>query len=384
MDRKKRVAIFTENLYGGGVERILQIILSHFDYEKYDVTLYSNRNEVLSEDSYPTAIKHRYIFDDCSHKCLSSYWHKVKNKIKLCIYYHCSPGLFYKLFIRKKYDVAIAFIEGYATRIVSGAPSSMHLISWLHTDISNYHWTKVAFRSNAEEIECYHRFSDIICVAQSVKRQADQYLKLPNKTSVIYNPINKKKIADMSNVNINELGTKQKHKWQLLIVGTINHNKGHLRLIKALSILRKEHIDVGLWIVGYGPYYDELVKHTQELGLIKYVEFFGYRPNPYPFFKLCDIYVCASYAEGYNTAITEALILGKAVVSTECSGVKEQLGENNEFGICTPNTDEGLYEGLKQMLNDSTLNYYTMRARERGKNFSLEASMDKIYRLIES
>ena len=62
MDRKKRVAIFTENLYGGGVERIQQIILRNFDYEKYDVTLYSNRKEVLSKDFYPTHIKYRYIF----------------------------------------------------------------------------------------------------------------------------------------------------------------------------------------------------------------------------------------------------------------------------------------------------------------------------------
>ena len=110
----------------------------------------------------------------------------------------------------------------------------------------------------------------------------------------------------------------------------------------------------------------------------------GFQNNPYPYIAVSDIYVCSSYAEGYNTAITEALVLGKAVVSTECSGLKEQLRNNNKYGICTPNTDEGLYEGLKQMLNDSTLNHYTMMARERGKYFSLEASMDKIYRLIES
>lgn len=38
---KKKILFVTENLYGGGVERILQIILSHFNYDKYDVTLYS-------------------------------------------------------------------------------------------------------------------------------------------------------------------------------------------------------------------------------------------------------------------------------------------------------------------------------------------------------
>ena len=110
----------------------------------------------------------------------------------------------------------------------------------------------------------------------------------------------------------------------------------------------------------------------------------GFVENPYPYIAASDIYVCSSYAEGYNTAITEALILGKPVVSTECSGVKEQLGENNEFGICTPNTEEGLYEGIKQMLNETTLKHYTKMAKERGENFTLEASMNKIYHLLES
>ena len=38
---KKKVTIITENLYGGGVQRILQIICNHFDYERYNLTVYS-------------------------------------------------------------------------------------------------------------------------------------------------------------------------------------------------------------------------------------------------------------------------------------------------------------------------------------------------------
>lgn len=50
----KRIAIFAENLYGGGVQRILQIILRNFDYSKYDVNLYTHHQQTLLPEYYPT------------------------------------------------------------------------------------------------------------------------------------------------------------------------------------------------------------------------------------------------------------------------------------------------------------------------------------------
>ena len=68
---KKNIAIFTENLYGGGVEKILQNILRNFDYTKYDITLYSNREELLN-DLYPNNISYKYIFETPIHFLLIS------------------------------------------------------------------------------------------------------------------------------------------------------------------------------------------------------------------------------------------------------------------------------------------------------------------------
>lgn len=384
MDRKKRVAIFTENLYGGGVERIQQIILRNFDYEKYDVTLYSNRKEVLSKDFYPTHIKYRYIFDNNSENILSRIWGKIKNKIKLWIYYHCSPKVFHLLFIRKKFDVAIAFIEGYATRFISGMSDSTRKIAWIHIELDTFHWTKVAFRNNLEEINCYKKINIIPCVSQIVKEQADKLFNIIGKSLVLHNPIDRENIICQAKELLPNECTIRHSQYRIITLGTLNERKGHKRLLNVINQLYIEGYDIEIWILGDGPEKNKLYKFIEEKNLNNKIKLLGFHDNPYPYIAASDIYVCSSYAEGYNTAITEALILGKPVVSTECSGVKEQLGNNNEYGICTPNTDEGLYEGLKQMLNDSTLNHYTMMARERGKYFSLEASMDKIYRLIES
>lgn len=47
---------------------------------------------------------------------------KIRNGLKLLVYRHFPPSVFYRLFIRGTYDVEAAFIEGYATRIAAGSP----------------------------------------------------------------------------------------------------------------------------------------------------------------------------------------------------------------------------------------------------------------------
>jgi glycosyltransferase involved in cell wall biosynthesis len=54
----------------------------------------------------------------------------------------------------------------------------------------------------------------------------------------------------------------------------------------------------------------------------------------------------------------------------------EMLGENNEWGIVTENTDEALYEGIKKLVsNPELLSHYKEKAKERGKVFSTEETV---------
>ena len=134
---KKKVTIITENLYGGGVQRILQIICNHFDYERYNLTVYSVIEDTPRPPFYPSQINYKYIFSTAKQNIWKHIWIKIKNKWKLFVYYHCTPKMFYQLFINEKTDIAIAFIEGYATRIVAGFPKDTKRIAWLHTDLED-------------------------------------------------------------------------------------------------------------------------------------------------------------------------------------------------------------------------------------------------------
>ena len=107
--------------------------------------------------------------------------------------------------------------------------------------------------------------------------------------------------------------------------------------------------------------------------------------NPYKYVAKCDLFVCASYAEGFSTAATEALIVGTPVCTVEVSGMKEMLGENNEYGIVCDNNEDSLYESIKELLDSpDKLNYYTEQAKKRGKDFNTYHTVKAVEEMLLS
>lgn len=88
--------------------------------------------------------------------------------------------------------------------------------------------------------------------------------------------------------------------------------------------------------------------------------------------KCADLYVCSSLYEGFSTTVVESLILGTPVVTTDCTGMREILGDS-EYGLITANDDEAFYEGVKRMLTEpGLLSHYAEQAKLRGKDFKCE------------
>ena len=129
----------------------------------------------------------------------------------------------------------------------------------------------------------------------------------------------------------------------------------------------------------------ELEQYVINNHLSDCVTFLGYQTNPYKYVANCDLFICASYREGFSTSATEALIVGTPVCSVEVSGMKEMLGENNEYGIVTKNNEDALYEAIKNLLDDSSLlMHYKNQAEKRGKTFCTQKTVDAVQELLMS
>ncbi len=58
-----------------------------------------------------------------------------------------------------------------------------------------------------------------------------------------------------------------------------------------------------------------------------------------------------SLYEGFPTVTIEAKVLEKPVLATMVCGIDEQI-ENGKQGIICENSEEGIYEGLKKILDN--------------------------------
>lgn len=374
--KKKRIAFVVNSLYGGGAEKVLQTILCNFDIQKYDVTLINHRQEEINE-LYPEGIIYKSILKSKSKA--GGLWVKIFNKINLLIYENFSPKVFRKIYLRDLFDVEIAFIEGYATRIVSGGCSAKK-IAWVHSDMKKNPWTDIAFRSKKEQSMCYSCFDDIVCVSESVKESFDQLFP-GNRSCVLYNPIDSERIRYQSTQFVPE---RENAPLLFVTAGRLVNEKGYDRLIPIVGKLIVEGFDFRLWIVGEGPQRELLQDLIREWELEDIVTLQGFQTNPYPFIAAADWFVSSSRSEGYSTVITEALILGIPVVSTQCAGMKELLGKNDEWGIIVENNDTVLLNGIRDILkNKECTQAYRTKASKRGNDFLLNSQMNEIYKIMD-
>ena len=158
----------------------------------------------------------------------------------------------------------------------------------------------------------------------------------------------------------------------LLSEGLIPYQKNFLRLMQAHKRLLGEGLQHDQCILGAGSERPMLEQYVAENGLQDSVWMPGFMENPYPFMREADLLACSSIYEGYSTFMTEGIILGKPIVTTDVSGMRELLGDS-EFGLIVENDDEAFYQGMKRMLTERELReIFSEKAVARGRDFSAE------------
>ena len=238
-----------------------------------------------------------------------------------------------------------------------------------------------SFRSEQEARACYNRFDQTICVSKYVHDDFCQLLDFQKPCRVLYNTVESDKILAGASEAAPELV--DDGKIRLIAVGTLKQSKGYMRLLNIIKRLRDEQYPMHLYILGIGPLQAEMEEYIRRNELQDTVTLLGYQTNPYKYVSKCDLFVCASFAEGFSTAATESLIVGTPVCTVEVSGMKEMLGEHNEWGVVTENSEEGLYRGIKALLDDpALLAHYKAKAAERGKSFSTAETVKAVEQML--
>lgn len=363
---KKRILFFITDLGGGGAENVLVNLVNNLDYSKYDITLLTLFGGGVNESRLNSEIKLKHIFPFPPFRGFSSLQ-------KLF-----SPTTLRKFFIRGVYDVEIAYLQHTPTRILSGASLSPETkrFAWVHTkNVSPF-----KYRSVAEMEDCYNKYTKIAFVSEIARDAFQTSFNVSTPLEVVHNVVESTKIISSGNLPFEKANN---NTIKLCTVGRLNHLKGYDRLISVLHELSQEGLrHWHLSILGTGELEIKLKKMVDDFNLGDNVEFMGYKTNPYVYIKNSDCFICSSYTEGYSTAVTEAIILGVPVVTTDCSGMSEILGDSGA-GIITENNEEALKNGIREIIsNPDKLKSMTYAAIDRSKHFSTKSLVAEFEKFI--
>ena len=366
----KRIMFLIHDLAQGGAEKVLVNLVNNMDREKFDITVIALFGGGVNEQFLKPHIRYRAVFP----KAFPGNSHVMKLLM---------PEQLHRLCVKEHYDIEVAYLEGPSARIVSGCrDENTKKVFWVHSTVHSAEQLAASFRSLKEAVGCYERFDRGVFVSEGVSAAFAEYVKVDS--IVLYNTNESEKITELSR-EPEESGLFSREELKLVGVGKLVENKGFHRLIPMVAQLRREGLPVHLYLLGMGSMEGKLRALAREQGVEEAVTLLGYRTNPYKYVAKCDLFVCASYAEGFSTAATEALIVGTPVCTVEVSGMKEMLGEHDEWGIVTENDDGALCRALRDLLTDpARLAHYREKAAERGKMFSTNQTVRAVENMLES
>lgn len=122
----------------------------------------------------------------------------------------------------------------------------------------------------------------------------------------------------------------------LVCVARLHPEKGHGFLFEAFARLKNAHPRATLTLVGTGPDREPLAARARDLGIADAVHFLGWRDDALLVMWAADMVVHPSLHEALPSAVIEGIMLGRPVIATDVSGVRDVLGESGEYGVVVP------------------------------------------------
>ena len=391
----KKVLFVIEALCGGGAERALSNIVTHFP-DDWCIDIVIN-DESLIEFAYKGNIL------------------SLSRPRKKSLLYFCESIISRTIYLRaiKKtgdYDACISFLDSSnISNIFSGNKYCKTIVS-IRNDVLSVNLRKVDRLVSYILLKCLYVYAHkIVSVSNEIKLSLLNQLGISeNKVKTIVNGYDRKWI----NTKMQTLpkgGNKVdehivQNKYVITTTGRMSEQKGQWHLIRAFSEVIKNEPRAMLMIVGDGVLKNYLTGLVNDYGLEKQVIFVGWTENPFWYHAQADVFVLPSLYEGYPNALAEAICCGIPCVATDVhSGAREILapsldvmGERvkgvleEEYGILTPvcsgrkrSSMETLEYGEKEMAEAILMLLHSSEKRKYYRKKGLERSKDlDIYNVV--
>lgn len=381
--------LFVINTMGiGGGEKALLELLRQMDLQKYEVSLFvltgqgelinqlPDEINLLNKKNYPVSVHDRagkirlfktilrlmFSRGTCVRRMRYLLNH-LKNMIKQGNIQ--KDKLLWKIIadgaerFERQYDLAVAYLEGGSAYYVASHVNAKKKAAFIHIN-----YVLAGYNRELDE-NCYLNFDHIFAVSESVKTAfLSVYPECSMCTSVFYNLLDEERIRREAKVNggfSDDYGG-----YRILTVGRLVPQKALDLAVRTMKILKNTKETFRWYVLGEGELRKKLQEQIKQFGLENDFILLGTVENPFPYYAQCDLYVHTARFEGKSIAVEEAQILGCAILVTEYDGVQEQVTNNVDGMICTPEP-EMMAERILDFVNDP----------QKKRSYGLEAARKK-------
>ncbi|MEZ4799848.1 MAG: N-acetyl-alpha-D-glucosaminyl L-malate synthase BshA [Flavobacteriales bacterium] len=223
----------------------------------------------------------------------------------------------------------------------------------------------------------------VTAVSQSLRLDTYKLFGINREIEVIPNFINTEK---MHFPNRDEVHKEYAPNGEKILVHISNFRpvKRVLDVIDTFNLVKAKHPSK-LIMVGDGPERTKAEFRCRELGLCDDVLFLGNVKNPAEALAVADLFLLPSEAESFGLAALEAMACGVPVISTNTGG----LPEVNRHGVTGMMSHVGDVEDMAKnalyiIEDESRLNKFRVKAKERAAEFSIEKILPQYEALYNS
>lgn len=354
----KRILFFNDGMEMGGTEKLLVGLLNHLVAKECRITLLlpkpSKKNVLLKNLSEGITVTYLYE-ENASH---------LKRKIgeNTMVFF---PRIFASMkgLKSKDYDLVICFKDTFYARIFSKMESFK--ILWIHNILYKRKYEINSFKErlsvwlNKEQLKVvqksYNNFNTVVCVSDAAKNAYLNVLydeHMPQQDiRILYNAIDFSELKQNAKESIPDLSQGQTN---FILITRTSPEKRTDRLINAAARLKDEGYNFHVYIIGEGMDGSTMRKTVSDLALSDMITLMGRTGNPYPYILQCKWSLCVSERESFSLTLLESMVLNTPVITTDCGGPRD-IVDGGKYGLLVENSGEGVYEGLKAVLDDPSL-----------------------------
>jgi glycosyltransferase involved in cell wall biosynthesis len=326
-----KIAILISALRCGGAERVASLIANYWGAHDWPVTMLT----LSSPDDAPFYELHknvRYVSLDLLRPS-ANVFEAAKNNISRVLQVRAALK-------KDRPDVLISFID--STNVCAVIAGRSLGIPVLVSEVAVPSLQNPGRAWNVLRRVLYPRSAGLIVPSHGVCDYCAERFKV--HPIVIPNPVSP--VAPLPRKSSNP-GRR------LVAMGRLSREKGFDMLLRAFALVRKDHPDATLEIMGEGHLRGELEALRGELGMNHCVEMPGAQKSPVEHLRRADLFVLSSRYEGFGNVLCEALAAGVPVVSFNCPTGPAEIVRDGVDGILVPPNDiAALAASISKLLSD--------------------------------